>query len=79
MGFVNIEKNKFEVIFTDKGLSVMLENGLFLNIDTFSLWDDNIMYTLNKADQPVPDVTGKRNNFTIIKNNLRNPLRNGWN
>ncbi len=77
MGFVNIEKNKFEVIFTDKGLSVMLENGLFLNIDTFSLWDDNIMYTLNEEEQPVPDVTGKKNNFTIIKNNLRNPLRNG--
>ncbi len=77
MGFVNIEKNKFEVIFTEKGLETMLVNGLFLNISSFGLWDDNVMYTLNTGEQSVPDVTGKKNNYTIIKNDLRNPLKNG--
>ena len=77
MGFVDIEKNKFEIIFTEKGLETMLGNRLFLNINSFTLWDDNIMYTLNKANQPVPDIAGKKNNYTIIKNDLRNPLRNG--
>lgn len=77
MGFVNIENNKFEIIFTEKGLEAMLSEGLFLHIDSFTLWDDNIMYTLNEADQPVPDITGKRNNYTTIKNDLRNPLKNG--
>jgi hypothetical protein len=77
MGFVNIEKNKFEIIFTEEGLKVMLSDGLFSNINSYTLWDDNIMYSLNVEDQPVPDVTGKRNNYTTIKNDLRNPLRNG--
>jgi hypothetical protein len=77
MGFVNIEKNKFEVIFTEEGLKTMLSNGLYLNIMSFSLWDDNIRYTLNRGDQPVPDITGKKNNYTTIINDLRNPLRNG--
>jgi hypothetical protein len=77
MGFVNIDKNKFEIIFTEEGLNIMLSNGLFSSIKSFTLWDDNVMYTLNKADQPVPDVTGKKNNYTTIKNDLRNPLRNG--
>jgi hypothetical protein len=35
------------------------------------------MYTLNTGEQSVPDVTGKKNNYTIIKNDLRNPLKNG--
>jgi hypothetical protein len=60
MGFVNIDKNKFEIIFTEEGLNIMLSNGLFSSIKSFTLWDDNVMYTLNKADQPVPDVTGKK-------------------
>lgn len=77
MGFVNIEKNKFEIIFTEEGLSVMLSDGLFSSINSFTLWDDNVMYTLDESGQPVPDVTGKRNNYTTIKNDLRNPLRNG--
>lgn len=55
----------------------MLGDGLLLNIKSFTLWDDNIRYTLNRADQPVPDITGNRNNYTTIKNDLRNPLRNG--
>jgi hypothetical protein len=77
MGFVNIEKNKFEIIFTEEGLKTMLKDGLILNISSFTLWDDNITYTLDKADQPVPDITGKRNNYTTVINDLRNPLRNG--
>ena len=77
MGFINIENNKFEIIFTEKGLETMLSDGLFSHIDSFTLWDDNIMYTLNEVDQPVPDITGKRNNYTTIKNDLRNPLKNG--
>lgn len=77
MGFVNIEKNKFEIIFTEEGLRAMLSDGLFSNIDSFTLWDDNIRYTLDTIEQPVPDVTGKKNNYTTIKNDLRNPLRNG--
>ena len=77
MGFVNIEKNKFEIIFTEEGLKTMLGDGLLLNINSFTWWDDNIRYTLNRADQPVPDITGKKNNYTTIKNDLRNPLRNG--
>jgi hypothetical protein len=77
MGFVNIENNKFEIIFTERGLEVMLGDGLFPHIDSFTLWDDNIMYTLDRADQPVPDITGKRNNYTTIKNDLRNSLKNG--
>jgi len=77
MGFVNIEKNKFEIIFTEEGLSIMLSDGLFSSIRSFTLWDDNVMYTLNEEDQPVPDVTGKKNNYTTIKSDLRNPLRNG--
>lgn len=55
----------------------MLGDGLFPHIDSFTLWDDNIMYTLDRADQPVPDITGKRNNYTTIKNDLRNSLKNG--
>lgn len=77
MGFVNIDNNKFEIIFTEKGLETMLSDGLFLHVNSFTLWDDNIMYTLDESEQPVPDVTGKRNNYTTIKNDLRNPLKNG--
>lgn len=77
MGFVDIEKNKFEIIFTEEGLITMLGKGLYLNIKSFTLWDDNIMYTLNNAKQPVPDVTGKKNNYTRVKDDLRNPLKNG--
>jgi hypothetical protein len=77
MGFVNIEKNKFEVILTEEGLKTMLDKGLYLSVDSFSLWDDNIRYTLNTDKQPTPDITGKRNNYTTIKNDLRNPLKNG--
>lgn len=77
MGFVNIDKNKFEIIFTEEGLRVMISDGLFSSIKSFTLWDDNVLYTLNVGDQPVPDITGNRNNYTTIKNDLRNPLRNG--
>lgn len=55
----------------------MLDRGLYLSVSSFSLWDDNIRYTLNTGEQPTPDITGKRNNYTTIKNDLRNPLRNG--
>ena len=74
---IDVEKNKFEIIFTEKGLETMLGDGLYSNISSFTLWDDNVMYTLNTADQPVPDIVGKKNNYTIIINGLRNPLRNG--
>lgn len=77
MGFIDVDNNKFEIIFTEKGLEVMLGEGLFLHINSFTLWDDNILYTLNESNQPVPDITGKRNNYTTIKNDLRNPLKNG--
>jgi hypothetical protein len=76
MGFVDIGKNKFEIIFTEKGLETMLGKGLHSNISSFALWDDNVRYTLNTADQPVPDISGNRNNYTIINNDLRNPLIN---
>jgi hypothetical protein len=77
MGFVNIENNKFKITFTEEGLDAMLGNGLLYSISSFSLWDDNILYTIDRPDQPVPDITGNRNNYTTIKNDLRNPLKNG--
>ena len=77
MGFVNVEKNKFEIIFTEDGLNAMMTEGLLSKIDSFGLYDDNILYTLNVQEQPVPDITGNRNNYSTIKTHLRNPLSNG--
>jgi hypothetical protein len=77
MGFINVNSNEFEIIFTEDGLNAMISKGLISEIKSVGLWDDNIIYTLDTEKQPVPDITGNRNNYTTIKFNLRNPLKNG--
>lgn len=77
MGFIDVNKDEFEIIITEEGLKAMISKGLFSQIETFSLGDDNIIYTLDTEKQPVPDITGSRNNYTMIKYKLKYPLRNG--
>jgi len=77
MGFINVNSNEFEIIFTEEGLNAMISKGLISEVVSVGLWEDNIIYTLETEKQPVPDITGSRNNYTTIKLNLRNPLRNG--
>jgi hypothetical protein len=77
MAFIKNNENKFRVILTDLGSKTLLSEGLLDSIYSFSLFDDNILYTLNVKNQPVPGITGDKINFTKIKNNLKNPLQNG--
>jgi hypothetical protein len=77
MGFINVNSNEFEIIFTEEGLKTMISKGILSEIVSFGLSDDNIIYTLETEKQPVPDITGSRNNYTMIKINQRNPLKNG--
>jgi hypothetical protein len=77
MGFIDVSNKNFKILITDEGLKSTIENGLLTDIVSFSVWDDNIVYTNEEIEQPVPNNTGNRNSFTSIKLNLRNPLRNG--
>jgi hypothetical protein len=77
MGFVKVNNNEFEIIITEEGLKAMLTEGLLSKIEYFGLGDDNVIYTLNTEKQPIPDITGSRNNYTMIKFKQRKPLKNG--
>jgi hypothetical protein len=77
MTFINVNKNEFEIIFTEEGLNTMLAKGLISELKYFGLSDDNIIYTLDSPNQKTPDITGLKNNYTTIKLNTRNPLKNG--
>ena len=74
MGFIDVSNKNFKILITDEGLKSTIENGLLTDIVSFSVWDDNIVYTNEEIEQPVPNNTGNRKS---IKLNLRNPLRNG--
>lgn len=77
MGFIDVSNKNFKILITDEGLKSTIEKGLLADIVSFSVWDDNIIYTNEEIEQPVPKSTGNRDSFTSIKLNLRNPLRNG--
>jgi hypothetical protein len=77
MTFIDVNKNEFEIIFTEEGLKTMLTKGLVSELIYFGLSDDNIIYTLNSGEQKTPDITGLKNNYSTIKFNIRNPLKNG--
>ena len=74
MGFIDVSNKNFKILITDEGLKSTIENGLLTDIVSFSVWDDNIVYTNEEIEQPVPNNTGNRKS---IKLNLRNPLSNG--